>query len=34
MSSIAPLILPVAFVFAGVIAYVAKKKGWKIVDYL
>ncbi len=33
MNNIAPLIIPVGFVFAGVIAYIAHKKNWKIADF-
>jgi len=33
MDSIAPLIIPVGFVLAGVIAYIAHKKNWKMADF-
>ena len=33
MNSIAPLIIPVGFVLAGIIAYIAHKRNWKIADF-
>ncbi len=33
MSSSLPILLPIVFVVAGVIAFVAYKKKWKWVDY-
>ncbi len=33
MHNIAPLIIPIGFVAAGIIAYIAHKKKWKIADF-
>jgi len=33
MNSIAPLIIPIGFVFAGIIAYIAHKYKWKIAEF-
>ena len=34
MMSSAPVLLPIVFVVAGIIAYVAHKRKWKWADYL